>query len=126
MHNEEGSGCARCRSVDGELYKWTYVSINADEVVRLCQPCFRHVLDRQRLAVKENAGVLQSVSGSPAEHKELEVNWWMIAGGMVAAAAMIAFSAWILFGVSEPPQGIQFPVTGQCHESRTYPGMIVC
>ena len=105
MHNEEGSGCVRCGSADGELYKWTYVSINADEVVWLCQPCFRHVLDRQRLAVKENAGVLQSVSGSPAEHKELEVNWWMIAGGMVMMVAMIAFVAWILFGAFALSQG---------------------
>ena len=103
LNNEVDSGCGRCGATGGELYKWTYVSINEDEVVWLCQPCFRHVLDRQRLAVKENTEVLQSASGSSAKHKELEVNWWMMVGGMVAAAAMIAFSAWILFGVSEPP-----------------------
>ncbi len=103
MHNGEGSGCARCGSTDGELYKWTYVSINADEVVRLCQPCFRHVLDRQRQAVKENMSVLQSASGSQAGNKK--ENWWMTVGGMVAAAAMIAFVAWILFGAFAPSQG---------------------
>ncbi|MHB1681502.1 MAG: hypothetical protein ACYCYO_01560 [Bacilli bacterium] len=104
--DEVGSGCMRCGSADGELYKWTYVSTNADEVVRLCQPCFEHALDRQRLAVEENTDVLQSASVSSAEHKELEVNWWMMVGGAVVVVTMITFSAWTLFGASASPQGL--------------------
>ncbi|MHB1685399.1 MAG: hypothetical protein ACYCYO_21755 [Bacilli bacterium] len=103
--DEMGSGCMRCGSADGELYKCAEVSINADEVVRLCQPCFEHALNRQRLAVKENTDVLQSASVSPAEHKELEVNWWMMVGGAVVVFAMITFSAWTLFGAFASLQG---------------------
>ena len=59
--NEVGSGCARCGSADGELYEWAEVSIHADEVVRLCQPCFQHALHRQHAAVEKNTIVLQSL-----------------------------------------------------------------
>ena len=109
LNNEVGSGCMHCRSADGKLYEWVEVSIDADEVVWLCLPCFQHALDRQRLAVKENADVLQSASGSPAEHKELEVNWWMIAGGAVVVVAMIVFFVVQMFETFET---LQVPTGG--------------
>ena len=93
-----GSGCARCGSTDGALYKWAHVSIHADEVVWLCLPCFRHVLGRQRLAVKENTDVLQSAPANrTADKLNPELPVWMLACGMIMALEGIVVAAWLLF-----------------------------
>jgi|GEM_PF-3124015 len=96
--DEVGSGCGRCGATDGALYKWAHVSIDADEVVWLCPPCFQYVLDRQHLAVKENAGVLQSaLANQTAEKLNPELPVWMLACGMIVAFAGIVVAAWLLF-----------------------------
>ena len=54
-------GCARCGFADAKLYECTYVSIDADGTVLLCESCLRDVLDRQRAAVEQNTALLPSV-----------------------------------------------------------------
>ena len=106
MNNEPNSECVRCESADGELYKWTYVSTKADEVVGLCLPCFQYALDRQCLAVKENADVLQSVSVSSVEYKKSKENLWVVVGGALVVVAVVVFLFVQTVETLESPQGI--------------------
>ncbi len=85
VHNKVDSCCARCGAA-GELCKWISVSIDADEVVWLCQPCFQHALDRQRTTVEKNTIVLQSLR---IRKRRMMADGFVVAGFAALALIML-------------------------------------